>query len=222
MTDETADQRHARLTADKFEALGVYVQEFEMMVEWMRYALYTLIIRQNDAIGARQQSLLAITFHHQSMTAGALFQIFRAIASSVANDAFYKVTAPERTIINEILAQLGKEVPDACAMRNTLLHGTWFIGARAASDTDFTEIHGGKLKVGATGLRESESFPKNIAQLQAEATKCKRLGAVIRDLTICMMLPLPPAGASVGGGSAVSRTFEKVDGSWSSKMTDHG
>src|SRR5947207_2364955 len=99
-TQETRNQRYTRQTGEQFEAIGRFVQAFELMVDAVRYGLLQLTARD-----PKHQRLLNIVFHYKSMTASPLIDIFRAIIAEIVLDADYKIQKSESDAALKIMAQ---------------------------------------------------------------------------------------------------------------------
>lgn len=164
---ETRDQRYDRQTRWQFEALGRFVQAFELMIDAIRTNCVLL------ASGTpKQQRLINIAFHHTSMGADALFAIMRAMFAEIVIDLDYGVPAKERDVVLSILQQMAKQFISIRDIRNELLHGTWQIGWSNPSDDDFSDMNVFKYKATSKGFQASDKPPRNAEALDAETLKC--------------------------------------------------
>jgi hypothetical protein len=73
-----------------------------------------------------EKSLVAVVFHHKSMTASPLHEIALALYSEVLKSG--KHQGSDIKTIKSILKQVNKEFSELCRKRNYLLHGTWLVG----------------------------------------------------------------------------------------------
>ena len=64
MTEERREQSYERGKAEQYASLGRYVHEFEQVVQYLRMTCQRLV----DG-GTKEKSLVAVVFHHKSMTA---------------------------------------------------------------------------------------------------------------------------------------------------------
>jgi hypothetical protein len=119
MSEETAYEKNTRA---QYEALGRFVEAFENMVGEVREANIDLLSNTGQ-----RGYLVQIAFHHQSLTAKPLFEIMRAIIAEVVSRRAHS-EYENREIFSEILGYIEGAYEDLANMRNTLLHGTWFIG----------------------------------------------------------------------------------------------
>jgi hypothetical protein len=174
------------------------VQEFEQMVGIVRMSCILL----TSEFTSDGQRLMSIVFHHNSLTAAPLFDIMRALYAELAKEK--DLPQPERHTLRSILKQIAKAYGDLVTSRNSLLHGTWFVGWASSEDQDFSELKIDKHKVTAEGLVQVD-LPKHVDDLKALAKRAADTNAMLFRLFVAFTQ-----------GSSISANFIKnSDGSWS-------
>jgi hypothetical protein len=196
--EETREARYTRQTKEQFEAIGRFVQAFELMVNTVRFGLLQLTAKD-----PKHQSVLNIIFHHQSITAGPLMDMLRAIIAEIVLDPDYKVLKTERDATLLIISQIANEHRDLVEHRNNLLHGTWFIGWTNPADQDFSEIKVTKFKASATGFK-SVPRPANIEEMRSLVSECGRVEHLLRALIMSLVMP----DGALSGKPRVTNNFQ--------------
>jgi hypothetical protein len=80
---KTDKEALAKNTKEQYEALGRFVEAFEMMVHEVREIC---IERICSGVGSSERErLVEIAFHHQAISAKPLFDIMRAILAEIVN-----------------------------------------------------------------------------------------------------------------------------------------
>jgi len=101
---ETPYEKNTRL---QYEALGRFVEQFEMMVNEVREISLERLLEGLD--DHQKGGLIEIAFHHSVMTAKPLFDIMRAILADALNipaHPHYK----DRAIFKEVLGHIEKNI----------------------------------------------------------------------------------------------------------------
>jgi hypothetical protein len=111
-------------------------------------------------------------------------------------------TLAERDIFFGVLKTIADEYSELTNTRNSLLHGTWFIGFSSADDPSCAEFQVRKLKTTKEGLSREE-LPKNAAQLRELSERCEATRSWIAWLHSCL-----------GGPSKISERFEYQQKGW--------
>lgn len=204
--DETREQRYARQTAEQYEALGRFVQAFELMVAAIRMACGFMT---SDNSVKRQQKMNLI-FHHHTMSAWPLFEIYRALLLHILGDDEIGATDADRKVASMVLRQEASAVEDLIKKRNALLHGTWFIGWASNDVEDFSEMSVHKFRVKPQGLVPTDGLPSSAKELELLSSECKRL-----QNTLFMLQALTKSP----DGVRIAANFYEVDGRWLPKFT---
>ena len=110
-------------------------------------------------------ALLDIAFHNPALTAKPTFDIFRAIVVEHLTLTKALVSPEDQVAFNGVLSLISGEYNELVSLRNTLLHGTWFVGYSSREDPN-AETHSGKIQADKEGL-EPESVPKHAFELLA-------------------------------------------------------
>jgi hypothetical protein len=120
----TNDEAYSKNTKEQYEALGRFVEAFELMVDEVRGICSDSIFSDIFKIARpkpddwnwedwiheedRQRQLMGLAFHQQSMTAKPLFDVMRAIIAEIVN-TLTNFHYPERTMYRDILTHIEKE-----------------------------------------------------------------------------------------------------------------
>jgi hypothetical protein len=135
-----------------YEALGRFVEAFEGMVHETRSISIRLLSDEKDTF---HRDLIEIAVHHQSLTAKPIFEIFRATIIEIVNasikaqeiggsypmpraDSFgnpINFSPSDREMFLGVMKTIADEYLALVNMRNNLLHGAWFVGYAASSNT---------------------------------------------------------------------------------------
>jgi hypothetical protein len=166
---KTDEEAYAKNTKEQYEALGRFVEAFEMMVHEVREVC---IERICGGIGSSERErLVEIAFHHQAMSAKPLFDIMRAILAEIVNvptNRHYE----DRAHFKSLLGRIEGEYNHLYNKRNELLHGTWFVGYVGVDDPDASEFFVSKYKTTSDGLVHISDLPKNATELLDLAKAC--------------------------------------------------
>ena len=195
-------------TKAQYEALGRFVEEFELMVAEVREAIATLLQRDNS-----HRKLVYTIIHHGALTAKPLFEIFRAIVVEIIDDAIdyqkqYALTPPtllstpplrtdvvgsplnisaqDKNTFLGVLATISSEYNDLISMRNSLLHATWFVGYGSPTDPESLEFYVQKFTPSKNGLKRLD-LPKSADQLKALSRRCGEARTWIGFVLTCLI-----------------------------------
>jgi hypothetical protein len=160
---------YQRNVSAQYEALGTFVECFELMVNEAREVCVESI---RNSIGSGERlGLIEISFHHQVMTAKPLFDIMRAIIAEIVNEEGSRHYA-DRAVFKDVLTHIANEYNFLYWKRNDLLHGTWFIGYTGESDPTASQFEVRKYKTTKNGLERATELPKNATELLTLASRC--------------------------------------------------
>ena len=190
-------EAHNKNTKEQYAALGQFVVAFEMMVNEARTCAMNLL----DG-----NALSDIPFHHPVMTAKPIFEIFRALAVEYLTRLTLNVPIKERDGFNGVLAVIASEYFELASMRNTLLHGTWFVGWPRDEDPNSETFILSKFKPTKKGL-EQEDVPKYAFELLALKDRCEDVRTWISSLHFCIPRKDAPH-------QPFSERFAFIDGKW--------
>jgi hypothetical protein len=174
--EETRHQRWEQQTADNFVALGRYVQAFEHLVGRARSGCSTLLGGTEFA---------QIVLGHQALTAKPMFDILRAMMITAIRSNIARFTPSDVKTANSCLRYLSQSVQDVISDRNTLVHGTWYIGWNGRSERDFREISMYKTKVTGDGVRLDMPV-KSVQELDQLREKCETTRTLLGKLIDCI------------------------------------
>lgn len=197
--DEAA---YAKNTKEQYEALGRFVEAFELMVDDIRGicgdCISAAVGALNPPIKPDEKSwedwikeendrrlLISVPFNHQSMTAKPLFDIMRAIIAEVVNvPSSYHYN--ERTTYRDLLKHIEKELSSIYWKRNDLLHGTWLVGYSHQDDPDASTFVIRKYRITADGLKRVSELPKDATELLKLRDRCDDARTWIGHVGFCL------------------------------------
>ncbi len=193
---------------EQYERLGRFVESFEAMVHEVRSSCI-LLLGQDDP----KEPLHHIIFHHQSMTAKPLFEIFRAMTVRTISDEKFKKDHGLQAIAEDtfrgILAEISKEYMALSNLRNNLLHGTWFVGY-VGEDANSPEFDVFKYVVNKEGIARVP-LPRTATELADLSARCDET----RDLVSLVLQCVPPCNEYY----KITDHFNCVDGLWQRAWT---
>lgn len=184
----TNDEAYAKNVKEQYEALGRFVEAFELMVNEVREVCIERIC--GDIGLGEREPLVEIPFHHQSMTAKPLFDIMRAIVAEIVG----REKNPHHAQALEFKSLLGYiegEYNHLYNKRNELLHGTWLIGYVSEIDPDAKEFFIRKFKTSAEGLVVAKELPKNAPELLELRDRCDVTRTWIGHVDFCLQDDIP-------------------------------
>jgi hypothetical protein len=187
-------------TKEQYEALGRFVEAFELMVNEVRESCVECLCYGMG--NSERERLAEIAFHHQSMTAKPLFDIMRAIIAEIVNSRA-SIHYSDRDKFKKILGVVENEFSHLSNKRNDILHGTWFIGFRWPDDPNASKFFLRKFKTSADGLVGAKELPKNAHELLDLTMRCGDVRAWVGWVETC-----------ISDGVKISDFFEKRDGTW--------
>jgi hypothetical protein len=168
---------------EQYERLGRFVESFEAMVNAVRTRCIYLLGDDGP-----QQRLHLIIFHHQSLTAKPLFELFRAMTIQTISEKGYKDKyGIEDAAVNAfrgVLGQINKEYFDLVNLRNSLLHGTWFVGY-VGDDPSSPDFDVYKYTVTKEGLSRVE-LPRTASELADLSNRCEEVQVLVSLVNECM------------------------------------
>src|SRR3954471_24774828 len=82
------------------------------------------------------RKLINVALHHPSQTAKPVFEIMRALIVDLVKQPERNITVKDRDSFNGVLAEIAAEYFSLLSVRNTLLHGTCFVGYVSSDDPD--------------------------------------------------------------------------------------
>lgn len=183
----------AKNTKEQYEALGRFVETFELMVDevrgdcidriWEAVTVDTALPFHRDE--HRRKQLIEISFHHQNMTAKPLWDIMRSIIAEILAQDTHPYHA-DRHDFKRLLGFMEAEYSALYNKRNELLHGTWEIGYVSDADPHSEKFRVRKFKTTADGLVEATGLPQDVSELRDLAHRCDKLRQWIAEVSFCM------------------------------------
>jgi hypothetical protein len=121
------------------------------------------------------QTLASVALHHQTLTAKPLFEILRTMIAEISKNTYtrkkHHIDDDSQAIIVGVLGTINKEYEDIANLRNSLLHGTWYVGFTGPDNLEAKEFYVQKFATRAIGLVPLE-LPKTAAELNALTERC--------------------------------------------------
>lgn len=195
-SEENREEKFDRQSKQSFEYLGRFVQHFEQMVHAIRGGCLFFLSKN-----AAQQRLVNIVLHHHVMSANALWDIYRGLITEATNIVPLPDPVAQKALM-EILSQTASEFQDLMSARNSILHGTPFIGWAGSGDEDFSSISISKFKISGKGFVTAET-PTSVEEFKKLNDRCDRLQDTVLRLTILLQFQ-----------GNILANFTKVDGKW--------
>jgi len=180
-------------TKEQYEALGRFVEAFEMMVSEVRETCLEILKRDN-----KHYELLEIAFHHGALTARPLFDVMQALVAEIVGDTIRNppfdvggkgpvpdFTAPDRNTFWGVMKFVAEEYGELTTTRNNLLHATWFTGYSDVDDPFGSEFYARKYSAGKDRL-SSLDLPKDAITFVRLSNRCDALRHWIIWLRSCV------------------------------------
>jgi hypothetical protein len=186
MSEGAIDQVCSPEMSEQYTALGRFVTVFEDTVNLIRTATVGML-----ASDRRYGKLVNIAFHSSVMTAGPLFQVFRAIVGQIVTDEEFGFPKQQGQDILSVMNQIAGEFEAIQQTRNSLLHGTWEVGWCGEPGNGLAVFSVTKLKPSRTGLSRAE-VPSRPDELGEWAERCHAAQALIeRVVQAVVTRPVP-------------------------------
>jgi hypothetical protein len=188
-------------TKQQYEALGRFVVAFESMVNEARNCSINLL--ESGKISA----LVDVPFHHPALTAKPLFEIFRALVIDYLRLFCADASEKELNAFRGVLKTIATEYNTLTDVRNTLLHGTWFVGYSDKDDPNAETFILNKLKPTKEGLEREQDVPKHAHELLALKDRCEDTRNWISHIHFCVPRVDSPY-------DRIGERFFFIDGAW--------
>jgi hypothetical protein len=176
-------EAYNRNTKQQYEALGRFIVAFEAMVNEVRVCSIQLL--QTEHVRSK---LVDIAFHHPSLSAFPLFEIFRALIIECLGLGDVVITPKDKDVFRGVLKTIATEYNWLVSIRNSLIHGTWYIGYSTKDDPNSETFTVFKYKPTSDGL-ERQDVPTRAFNLLALMDRCNDTRSWIA--LICGCVPLP-------------------------------
>lgn len=201
----TDEREFRKNTTQQYAALGRFVEAFELMVNEVRECSIHLVAHDQSNF-----ELVSIAFHHHTLSAMPLIEIFRAVGAKIVgltpvesfdsdedtfissdddpnpDDPKLKFSASDRDAFSAIMKRIFTEYQELSGTRNALLHGTWFLGYGSRSDPNASTFYVQKYQTTKIGLTPVAGLPKSAPELIALAERCDDARNWIASLELCL------------------------------------
>jgi hypothetical protein len=198
---------------DQFAALGRFIQNFEFAVNLLRGDCSHIVMGGQRGITITKPSVTlahwnvcSLTFHHASMTAGPLAEIWRALVIEQSKAMVLLETLSKNgfSVVEGVTTEIYNKFMPIADKRNKLIHATWSIG-RWFTDDDFTPLMVAKYAVNKQGLIKRDDLPKTFEELMALGDEVNQLsGKLARFMQFYRYNP-----------EMMETVFTKADDVWS-------
>ena len=169
MNEEDRQKKLKEQSEDQYRSIGKFAVKFEHVCEAIHSTM--LFMLHNEGI-KNQKVIQVLLANHTAEPLRVLFESLISVTQSLSQE--------ESKIINSVL----KRFQELTSKRNDIIHGTWYIGWAATTDTDFSTAIGLKHhrnKAGTTMKRfEFSTCDFDVLTQEAEA-----LAAIIQRLGSC-------------------------------------
>jgi hypothetical protein len=200
---DNRDARYKAQTAEQFEAIGRFVQSFELMVDVVRNVSHSILSGGDE----KRSQLINVVLFHQSMTAKPLFEIMRGLYGLLIRE-YADLFKDDKDTLNAVLKFCASEYEKLANLRNDLLHGTWRIGWATPDQEDFGDLIVHRARVWAGGYKFAE-LPKTTPELRQLAERCDELRKLFDRLWGAVTISL-----SRGEPSRVRFNVRKENDKW--------
>jgi hypothetical protein len=191
---ETRSELHDLQSRRSFEAVGRFIQSFELILDAARFGC-TQLVATNPA----QQRLLGIAFAHPVLAACPLTEILHAMLSEIVHQRT-DGAKDERDVTIALLEQVTQDCKRIVASANRLLRGAWDVGHSHARAADGDSA----LAFSADIFRATLQIDK-ISALEVLTADCTRLEQDIRRVV----------GAVIDHrGPRAAKNFRLINGRW--------
>lgn len=186
MSEITADHACSPEMTEQHAALGRFVTVFEDTVNLIRTATAGLL-----SSSRRYEKLVNIALHGSVMTAGPLFQVFRAAVGQIVTDEEFGFPKQQGQDILSVMNQAAAEFEAVQQTRNNLLHGIWEVGWCGEPGNGLAVFSVTKLKPSRTGLSRAE-VPSTPGELGQWSDRCLAVQALLeRVVQAVVTRPVP-------------------------------
>jgi hypothetical protein len=193
-------------TKAQYEALGRFVEAFELMVHEARVDCINML---SYDLPAGKPKLIAIPFYHQVFSAGPLFDVFRAVLREIIDDPQYQtkhdLTKSHVEQFSGVLKAIATEYETLSNKRNNLLHGTWFVGYRGHDNPNAESFQVRKYATSADGL-VAKDLPTTAPELDVLRIRCEETRTWIGTVYGC----LPTSNVSL----SIENCFKRNGKDW--------
>jgi hypothetical protein len=197
----TIDDAYNANTKAQYEALGRFVEAFEAMVNETRSASISILSR-----ASAHANLLDVVFHHSALSAKPLFEIMRALVADFLKQPSLKVAIKDRDTFFGVMADIATEYSHLANTRNSLLHGTWYVGFISYDNPNADNFILNKYKPTKGGLSKEESLPTDAFELLALTDRCRKTRNWIAFVQSCLPLSYQH--------DIIAETFQFMNGRW--------
>lgn len=196
-------QRHdADVRQGQYAALGRFVQNFELMVDSARQAIYWML----QTNGAHNDDL-QILLNHRSLTARPLLEICESMLTRRFSE-YQGVAAADCDMARKILKQIRNEWQSLDEKRDSIVHATWRIGWGDIDAGFESKIPATKITRSASEARgfKSVGLPETISELDRLSARCDANEKLLGRLATC---------STMFGVPRILRNFRQAaDGKW--------
>jgi len=177
-------RRKANETArDQFASLGLFIQNFEKVVNALRNDCAHIVQGGNRGISGgnpkvfvMSSNITNLVFHHENVSAKPILDVWKALMSEecralrILERLSKKGDETTRAIVRDISAE-SKNLYEA---RNSLVHATWSIGYWFKEE-DIDTLNVKKWKVSSDGFQQRSDLPTSFDQIVALAKRADKL-----------------------------------------------
>ena len=182
VSDDERSKLYEEQTGKQFEALGRFVQAFELMVHSIRLSLQMRLQQESNSMFHFTQ----LIFHHRALTALPLWDLFRSVIYVDVSEVRPNDPSDVQKF-EDVLTKLNTQVVKLIETRNNILHGTSLIGAASEGQQDFSQLVILKGGVSAKGYKQAKT-PESEVELLALVEQCESLTRTVNAIALAARL----------------------------------
>ena len=194
-TDKAQSEKNSK---EQYEALGRFVEAFELMVDEIRGTCLDRIweaVTRNTGLAHDpdyffRKMLIDIPLHQQNMTAKPLWDVARSVVTEIVSQEG-NAHHTDRAKFKSLLGSMEGELGTLMHKRNTLLHGTWLIGFTSEDDPNNEKFRVRKFQTTADGLQQVKELPQDVSQLSVLTKRCDELRSWVAEVDWCLRKTKP-------------------------------
>jgi hypothetical protein len=180
--ERTAQRKANQHARDQFAALGLFIQNFEGVVTTLRNHSARMVMGADRGAQIDTTRILthwnicSLVFHHESMTARPILDLWRAILFEQCKTLPNLPDASRKTI-EAISKEIAAEFQKIIDIRNRLIHASWRIGYWVPTFHELENVVVEKYRVGVDGFTRRQDLPSSFDELMENAKRAARCHA---------------------------------------------
>jgi hypothetical protein len=174
-------EKYEAQTEELYAGLGAFVAAFELLVFAMRQTLVTALSRNFQS-----QQLIGPAF--AELTASPLTSTFQATTARLID--FCDLNDSEKEMGRKVLISVCNQIRAMTEERNSIVHGTWFIGWASEEQEDFSHADGFKAKNTKAGMIHAD-IGRTRADFDSLVDRCHELTDLVNRVHGAILIGRP-------------------------------